>query len=109
MTGSTITIDTRDDRQQIYELIHRLPPKRRIEFLVWVCQQVPQNEKGHLPVPVVTGLQTTCEYAYRNEDANARLSREVYIDVLSLIVQFSVDDKIMACTLEKWVKFYEKN
>ena len=57
-----------------------------------------------MPVPVVTKMLTTLEYAYRNDEANARLTNEVYADILQLFNSFGVDALRVAGEAVAWVK-----
>lgn len=108
MTSQLLVLDTFDDRREIARLLGHLPPVERIRFLQWCCTQVPPHEKGHLPVPEVRGLFTTAEYAGRNDEADARLTREVYGDLLSLFAHFSLDAAKTAVALEARVKRWQR-
>lgn len=100
--NSVITLDdTLDSRRELHTLLGKLPPRERIAFLEWACKQVPQNEKGYLPVPRVGEMQTTCDMAYRCDRADLRLTNEVYFDLLQLAATYHLDLLKAAVILEK--------
>ncbi len=103
MKPQTLVLDTNDDRREIRNLLSRLPPPHRIRFLEWACSVVPQGQR-RLPVPVVTDMRITADQAYRCDHADARLTDEVYVDILQLFHQYELDAASTARELEAWVK-----
>lgn len=102
-TSPLIAIDSKEDRREVWHLLHRLPPADRVHFLVFACRQVPQG-KGKLPVPCVQHMQTTLEMAYRCDRADSRLTNECYGDILVLFAQWGLDALATACELVRWVR-----
>jgi hypothetical protein len=97
-----LVLDSRDDRRELHGLLHRLPPKRRLEFLEWCCKQVPPAAK--LPVPAVWKMRATVEQAYRCEKANEVLSNEIYCDLLQLFNVYHLDAMKTALELTALVR-----
>lgn len=108
MSSQLFVLDTRDDRIAVWHLLHRLPPRDRIGFLKWACTQVPQNAKGHLPVPHVRGMRATCDQAYRCDSADRALTNECYADILILFSQWNLDAMKTAVALEARVKYLSR-
>lgn len=102
-TAQLIVIDDRDSCQELHTLLSKLPPRDRIHFLTRACRMVPQG-RGRLPVPCVTHMQTTLEEAYRSDQADFRLTREVFCDILSLVRDFDLDPVAATLELTEWVK-----
>jgi hypothetical protein len=104
MQSQLLTIDAKEDRREIWYLLHRLPPPKRVAFLQWACRQVPQNGKGHLPVPSVWKMRATVEQAMRCDKADSVLTNEIYCDLLSLGANFNLDLLVAAKALESLVR-----
>ena len=101
MTSQLLVLDTRDDRREVATLLAKLPPRARVEFLRRCVSRLPP---GKLPPPAVTGYRDAVEYAGRCDRADDRLTRMVYLDVLSLMSSFGLDAAATAVDLEKVVK-----
>src|SRR3990172_248232 len=87
MNTSLITLDTLDDRREIWLLLHRLSPRRRVAYLAWCCEQV----KGKLQPVASSRMAATIEDAHRSERADDRLTNEGYGDLISLGLNFGFD------------------
>ncbi len=96
---SLIDIDTLDDRREIYRLLDSLLPESRLACLRHFCRKVesmgvrPQAAMGH-----------AVAYARRSDEADSRLTREVYNDFALLITQYQLDPLRTAKELEEWVR-----
>lgn len=99
---SLIEIDTKDDRREIWHLLHHLAPRMRAKFLKWCCDRVAADAKGHRPVVRVT--REEIRDAMRTDDGDRRLTNSVYSLVLILGSQWRLDLVAAAVELESWVK-----
>ncbi len=99
-----LTLDTKEDRREVWHLLHRLPPKVRVRFLEWCCKQVPQGPGCHLPVPAIWKMATTLDRAYRSDEEDTRLTNEVFMDVVQLWSTYSLDPLKTAMALENLVR-----
>jgi hypothetical protein len=97
-----LSIDTRDDRLEIWTLLHRLPPADRLLFVGWACAQAPQG-KGRLPAPVPAMMRVSVDEARRDDRASQMHTNECYTDLLALLNTFDVDAMKLACELERRV------
>ena len=104
MKPAFLILDDFDSRREIHGLLHRLPPRIRIEFLAWACKQVPKNNANRLPEPAVWKMAATVDLAYRCETANLVLTNEIYSDVLQLAATFQLDLVATAKSLERLVR-----
>ncbi len=102
--SNLLILDTKEDRREVFHLLHRLPPRTRIAFLQWACKQVPQGPGCHLPVPAIWKMATTLDRAYRNDAEDVRLSSEVWLDLLSLYSTYGLDPLKTAMALESLVR-----
>lgn len=98
-----LSLDTADDRREIWSALHRLPPADRVNFLRFACTMVPPGAV-RLPEPVVGHMKTTLGLAYRCDRADARLTNEVYCDLLSLLNDFHVSAAALTTELVMWVR-----
>ena len=103
MKHSLLVLDTLDDRREIWHLLHKLPPSRRIEFMDWCCANV-SGPNGMRPTPSRLRMAETIRMAYRCDRADERLTNELYIDVLMLSSQWNLDLGRAAVELERWVR-----
>lgn len=102
MKPTVLVIDTLDDRRELWRLLHRLPPSRRIDFLAWCCSQV-SGPNGNGPTPGA-GLLATATAARRDDGADRRLTNEIYMDVMVLGHQWSLDMQTTVRRAEEAVK-----
>ena len=98
-----LAIDTLDDRREVWHLLHRLPPARRVAFLADCCRRVPGNARGHRPTPSAR-MAPTVAAAARCDAADHRLTTLVYTDLLVLSSQWGLDLAAAAVRLEGWVR-----
>lgn len=87
-----IALDTKDDRREIYHLLDRLPPKKRLAFVRWCCRRA-FHSHGYSPTkPGV--LQKTIELAELarwDSSASDRLSYDLFFDIVNLNRQWFLD------------------
>lgn len=99
---SLLTMDTRDDRVELWHLLHRLSPRRRVSFLAWCCGKV-RRPDGAGPV-ASSRMAPAVESSYRCDAADVRLTNEVYGDVLVCAAQWGLDLAAAAAELERRVR-----
>lgn len=102
MSQSLITLDTLDDRRELWHLLHRLPPRRRVSFLAWCCGKV-RRPDGNGPV-ASSRMAETIAGAARCDRFDHRLTNEIYGDVLALSAQWGLDLAAAAAELERRVR-----
>ena len=100
--ASLLTLDTLDDRREVWHLLHRLSPRRRVSFLAWACERC-TGPRGAKPV-ASHRMAGTIEQAYRCDGADLRLTNEVYGDLLALAANYRFDLGAAAVELERRVK-----
>jgi hypothetical protein len=99
-----LVYDSKDDRLEIWSLLHRLSPRKRIAFLKYAASRVKPNAAGHLPVPMTWSMRTTYEQAYRCDRADQRLTNEVFCDLLQLGNAWGLDLATTLNDLVLWVR-----
>jgi hypothetical protein len=98
-----LQIDDLDSRREVWHLLSRLPPQKRLLYLSWACAQVPQG-RGKLPPPVPGMMRVSVDEARRDDKADAKHTNEIYCDLLSLMRDpYNVDAMKLACELERRV------
>ena len=103
MATSIQLLDTVDDRREIWHLLHKMPPLRRVLFLQRVCATIRlKDPHGNGPVPM--GFAEKVADAERCERGNERLTNAVYADVIAAANQYDLDLVKLACELEQLVK-----
>src|SRR5262245_10076525 len=85
---SVLALDTLDDRREVFRLLDRLSPRRRLAYLAWCCRQV-RTPAGE-PVRVA---------ARSNGD-----TFEVFFDWWHLGFQYDLDMDAAARALERQVR-----
>ncbi len=109
MTSQLLVLDDKDSRREVWHMLHRLSPRRRLAFLKFCCSQVPQGE-GKLPIPVVSAkMAQNLDRAYRNDSEDEKVTNEVYFDLLGLFQGWELDAMKTALTLREWVRQYERS
>lgn len=91
MKPEYLTLDDVDSRREIWHLLNRLPPQKRLDFLSYACRCVPKNAKGHLPEPAVWKMRSSVELAGRCDKASEVLTNEVYLDLVQLAATWDLD------------------
>jgi hypothetical protein len=103
MTPSILLLDTADDRREIWHLLHKLSPERRIGYLQRACAAVRARDRyGNGPVPM--GMAVRLDEARRCDRGNERLTNEVYADIIAMCNQYDLDIAKLAVDLEATVK-----
>lgn len=98
-----LILDTKDDRREIWHLLHRLPPHDRIAFIAWCCDRV-KNRK-HNPRPDVAKIRDRIRASVHGDDvADEWVTNECYADFWMLCVQYGLDSAVAGVQLEKVVR-----
>lgn len=96
-----LALDTLDDRREIYHLLHRLPPHRRVAFVTHCCGMV-SDKRGNRPVPMM--FRGMVRDARRCDRGDERLTVACYHDLLALVYQWGLDLGKAAITLQVWMR-----
>lgn len=100
---SILQIDNLDDRREVYFLLHRLPPDRRLAFMDWCCSRI-VAPGGTRPTPSRVRMAETIAAAWKCSEADERLTGMLYGDFLLLGSQWALDLVAAALELEQWVR-----
>jgi hypothetical protein len=87
---SVVVMDTKDDRRELWSLLHRLPPGARVAFLMRCCSEVRKRDK-YSNGPVATGFEEMVREAQRCDRGDDRLTNEVYGQMIILSSQWGLD------------------
>lgn len=99
MKPTYLTLDTLDDRRELFHLLHRLPPRARYGYLVRCCEAVKDGlGNGLFPVP---SMRRMVDEAGRCGRADDRLTNAVYGDILALAANRNLDLAAVALDLEQ--------
>lgn len=84
--AACLALDTKDDRREMHQLLERIPPRLRLQWLASCCRMVtgPHSDK------VRVKATTTGENAM-----------EVFLDAWQLFVQYQLDPTAAAVELER--------
>lgn len=84
-----LIVDNLDTRREVWQLLKRLSPAKRIEFLTWCCERArPKRGQGK---PFVN--QKTLDLAAKarwDSGADERLHHEVWGDLWTLVNSFGL-------------------
>ena len=102
MKPAFLTLDTLDDRRELWHLLHQLAPALRVTFLDRQCGRVANPQTGNGPRPIQMGKLV--REATRCGRGDERLTNAVYADLLALSSQWDLDLVAAAVELEQWVR-----
>lgn len=96
-------LDTLDDRREIHQLLAKLPPMRRIEFVRWACNQ---SVLPHSQVRPYVQRKTVdlAELARWDSSADSRLTLDLYCDLWRLSIGYTFDLDAALDELVAWVR-----
>lgn len=89
MTAPLLVHDNLGDRREVYQLLKRLPPRRRVEWLAWCCQQT------YLPCSKIRP---------RVAQRTTGRSVEVFMDFWALVAQYDLDPEKAVNRLAEMVR-----
>lgn len=78
-----LQLDTLDDRKEIYTLLARLSPARRLAWLRWCCRRAVVPNSATHPGPARKTVELA-ELARRDSSADERLTLDVFFDFWNL-------------------------
>lgn len=95
--------DNLDDRREIFCLLAKLPPRKRVSWLEWACRNATLGRSSIQPV-VSSKTRQLAEAARWDNSADERLSLEIFWDLWHLDVSFQVDFEQLLKHLERSVR-----
>jgi hypothetical protein len=99
------SIDTLDDRREIWFLLHRLPPRSRFRFLAFLCRHAYLPGSRCHPLPSWFRMAPRIRQAEQgDEQQDLALTNEVYTDILAMTMQYGLSAKFAAESAEQAVK-----
>lgn len=85
-----LQLNTLDDRREVHQLLARLPPRRRVDFLNWCCRQI-RNPVGRTCPHVSPRTLRLLPAARRDDEADQQLTNELFYDWWYLCAQHDLD------------------
>lgn len=108
MGSETLLYDTRDDRRELWHLLHRVPPLWRICWLECCCQRVVlQGTTRNHPV-VSQRMQQITEEAYQEDRSDQALTNQVYYDFWILVHQWQLQPLEALLQAEQMAQAYSR-
>jgi hypothetical protein len=99
-----ILLDTIDDRREIWHLLHRLHPARRLEFLQWCCDLAARSGTRAGEPVVSHRMKARLAGAMRDDGEDERLTHEVYTDFWCLVHQYEMSEQLASLELVRRVR-----
>ena len=109
---TVLLLDTKDDRAQVRDALRHLAPSERVDFVDWALDFARDVLAGHPNLtllaravadrPRMAPVALAAELGDRAADA--RLTREVYADLLQLAHAWGVEFLPLLVELEAWAK-----
>lgn len=94
--------DTLMDRRDLWFLLHRLHPRKRLQFLDWCCRAA---SRPHSPCPTpVPEMLTYGNDALRCDRGDDRFTAMIYVDLVAISNQYGLDLGKTMIALERFVK-----
>lgn len=105
MTKLLTAVDTLDDRRELWHLLHRVSPARRVRFLEWACRAAP-GEVGQRPTVSHHRMSARVVAAHRDPTGKAdeMLTNEIYGDLLVIAAQWNLDLRVACRAAEQFVR-----
>ena len=82
--------DNLDSKRELWGLLKRLSPRRRVKFLRWCCTQATLPSTSIQP-RVQPATDERAELAMRDDSADAALTYECYFDIFAMANQYELD------------------
>lgn len=110
---SLMDYDTKDDRTQIWHLLHRLSPSRRAEFQIWCCRMTGVTSQLDRPTykrhddglpELPNGMLDRMMAAYRSDRDDVVFTNECYHDFVKLSYCHGLDAGVATLALERFVR-----
>jgi len=87
--GQIKPYNNRMDRMELLTLLNHLSPKRRIEYLAWVCSQVVLPGTFGLHPAIAPETKKLADDARHCDRANERLTVAIMMDISHLAIDFA--------------------
>src|SRR5262245_42017131 len=104
---TAVLYDTKDDRREIWHLLHRLPPHRRLAWLHWCCRLVARSGQKSSPIPP-PWMKDRAAAAVHDDRADLVFTNELYADAWHLAHQWRLDWDLAAGELVRRVRAWER-
>ena len=102
MKPSYLSLESLDDRREIWHLLHRMPPAARLSYLYKCCEAVKDGlGNGLFPLPSMKQMVRDAEHCERG---NERLTNAVWTDALQLCANRGLCLAAVALDLEQVAK-----
>lgn len=99
------SLDTLDDRREIWHLLHRISPRDRFRVLGILCKSAKLPGSNQSPLPSWFRMQGRVLAAQRgDEKQDLALTNEIYTDIWMMVAQYGLSAKFAAETLEAFVR-----
>lgn len=85
-----IQVDNLDDRREVWTLMKRLSPARRVQFLEWCCSQARLGKHPGKPV-VAMKTKRLAAQARWDDSAEERLQNDLWMDLWMLVNNYDFD------------------
>lgn len=95
--------DNKDDRLEVYHLLSKLPPPKRLAWLDWACCRATLGTSQVRPV-VQQKTRRLAAQARWDSAADARLTLEIFFDLWMLSINYRVDFEALLKGLERQVR-----
>ncbi len=98
-----LQLDDLDSRREFSRLLDYLPPRARVDYLGWVCQQAFLPGSRIHPA-VAQSTRDMAEQARFDDSRSDRLTLDVVVDLFHMCGNYSIDLHHCLSHLEQWVK-----
>lgn len=99
MKPQFLQYDTLDDRREVYCLLARLSPTRRLGYLRWCCSQAVVPNSRTRPGPARKTVELA-ELARRDSSADTRLTLDIFFDWWNLVgISYELDPDLALAKL----------
>lgn len=99
-----LTMDNLDDRTEVYRLLSRLSPARRLAWLRWCCARAVLPNSATHPGPARKMVELA-DLARRDSSADQRLTLDIFYDFWSLTgLNYELDPDVALTKLVAMVR-----
>ena len=99
-----LTMDNLDDRTEVYRLLSKLSPGRRLAWLRWCCARAVLPNSATHPGPARKTLELA-DLARLDSSADVRLTLDIYFDFWSLTgLNYELDPNVALTKLVAMVR-----
>ena len=95
--------DSLDDRREIFRLLNRLPPLKRLAWMRFACSRARMPKGRTQPRPAAKTV-ALAEQARWDSSASEKLTLDLYFDVWHLGVSFELDFDLVMNRLVEMVR-----